>query len=65
MLLEVKNIKKSFPDRETPAVNGLSISIKANEFVSILGESGCGKSTLLKLITGYEDLDEELITING
>lgn len=65
MLLEVKNIKKSFPDRETPAVNGLSISIKANEFVSILGESGCGKSTLLKLINGYEDLDEGLITING
>lgn len=65
MLLEVKKIKKSFPERTSPAVNGLSLSVKENEFVSILGESGCGKSTLLKLINGYQDLDEGLITIEG
>lgn len=65
MLLEVKNIKKTFPERDSPAVNGISLRVKENEFLSILGESGCGKSTLLKLINGYQDLDEGLITIEG
>ena len=34
------------------AVDGLSMSVRRGEFVSLLGPSGCGKSTLLKAIAG-------------
>jgi NitT/TauT family transport system ATP-binding protein len=39
---------------ETPAVEGLSISINAGEFAAVVGPSGCGKSTLMKLATGLQ-----------
>lgn len=65
MLLELKNVVKTYINKENAAINGVSLKVKANEFVSILGESGCGKSTLLRLINGLDDVNEGLITING
>lgn len=65
MLLEVKNITKIYHGNEVPAINGLSLKVKRNEFVSILGESGCGKSTFLRLINGLDDTSSGDIYING
>jgi ABC-type nitrate/sulfonate/bicarbonate transport system ATPase subunit len=57
--LRVENVKKDFPaaDRATTrtfALDAVSFSIEAGEFVSILGPSACGKSTLLRLIAGLD-----------
>ena len=35
------------------AVEGLDLSVAANEFLCVLGPSGCGKSTLLAAIAGF------------
>lgn len=37
------------------AIDGMSISVGAGEFLSIVGASGCGKSTLLSLVAGLEE----------
>jgi NitT/TauT family transport system ATP-binding protein len=41
-------------DINSPAVEGLSISINEGEFAAVVGPSGCGKSTLMKLATGLQ-----------
>ena len=57
--LHVKNVKKDFPSTDrtnlrTLALDGVSFSVAAGEFISIIGPSACGKSTLLRLIAGLD-----------
>ena len=51
-MIEVKNLKKIYKSGlvETPALNGVSFSIKVGEFVAITGPSGSGKSTLMHIL---------------
>lgn len=56
--LKVENVSKIFPainkSHAVQALQDISLEVKTNEFVSILGHSGCGKTTLLNLIAGFE-----------
>ncbi|HWM15222.1 MAG TPA: ABC transporter ATP-binding protein [Microbacterium sp.] len=47
------------------AVNDLSLSIDAGQFVSLLGPSGCGKTTTLRMIAGFEHPDAGDISVSG
>lgn len=62
-ILELKGIEKSFDGNLI--INNLNLSIKENEFLTLLGPSGCGKTTTLKLIAGFEKADKGSITFNG
>ena len=39
---------------EVTALDRVSLTIRENEFFTLLGPSGCGKTTLLRLIAGFE-----------
>ena len=47
------------------ALDGISLEVGAQEFVTLLGPSGCGKTTLLRAISGFEELDEGQVWIAG
>ena len=51
-VIEVRGLSKSFGNREV--LRDISLSVRAGEFVTIIGQSGCGKSTLLRLIGDLE-----------
>lgn len=50
---------------ENPVLRGLSLNIKAGEFVTVIGSNGAGKSTLLNTISGDLIPDKGDVTIDG
>ncbi|MER8220135.1 betaine/proline/choline family ABC transporter ATP-binding protein [Streptomyces sp. NPDC094143] len=48
--IELEDLSKRFPGSAQPAVDNVSMEIKAGEVVVLVGPSGCGKSTTLKMI---------------
>ncbi|WP_341322628.1 ABC transporter ATP-binding protein [Solibacillus sp. FSL H8-0523] len=56
-LLEIKNLSTSFRIKDTyyRAVDNVSLTLRKNEILAIVGESGCGKSTLATSIVGLHN----------
>ena len=52
--LELENVEKLFQGRKssTLALTGIDLTVRPQEFVSIIGRSGCGKTTLLRILAG-------------
>ena len=67
MLLEVKNLNKSFEvnDKSVTILKQLSFSINSNQITSIYGASGSGKSTLFNIISGLMTADSGNISFDG
>src|SRR6185437_13615265 len=61
--LEIINLTKSYGSLKV--VDRISLSVKAGEFVTLLGASGSGKTTTLMMIAGLADPDSGSITIGG
>ena len=63
-LIELQNIVKSFGDGAR-ALNSVSLTVRENEFFTLLGPSGCGKTTLLRIIAGFEFPDSGGVLLDG
>jgi ribose transport system ATP-binding protein len=57
LLLEVKGISKTF-DGVVRALDEVSIAVRQNEIVGVVGENGAGKSTLMKILVGVYPPDK-------
>lgn len=51
--------------RSDAALLGVSLNIKANDFIAVVGENGSGKSTILKLIAGMYSAQSGVLAIDG
>jgi len=66
-ILEALDVKKIFKvgKIEVAALRGVSIRMRAGEFISIMGPSGCGKSTLLHILGGLARPTSGKVVIDG
>jgi spermidine/putrescine transport system ATP-binding protein len=66
--IEAKGVTKLFQGAgqdSVKALDNVSVSIRENEFFTLLGPSGCGKTTLLRLIAGFDFPTEGEILLYG
>jgi len=59
----IEDVAKSFG--ASRVLRGVSASLAAGEFLSLVGPSGCGKTTLLRIIAGLEVADAGRVCIGG
>ena len=62
-MIEFKDVQKYFGDYH--ALRGITATIRAGEFFSLLGPSGCGKTTLLRTTAGFEGISSGAVMIDG
>ena len=62
-MIEFQDVHKYYGDYH--ALRGITATIKAGEFFSLLGPSGCGKTTLLRTIAGFEGISSGAVLIDG
>ena len=65
--IEARTLSKFFvsDNQRVAALDGVSLTIRENEFFTLLGPSGCGKTTLLRLIAGFDYPSEGQILLQG
>ena len=66
-VVKLENVVKTYSmgDSEVHALRGISFSIEAGEFVSIMGPSGSGKSTCMNMIGCLDRPSSGSVEING
>ena len=62
-LVNLTDISKSFG--EQVILDKLNLSIRENEFLTLLGPSGCGKTTTLRILGGFESPDSGRVIFDG
>ncbi|MBQ8076345.1 MAG: ATP-binding cassette domain-containing protein [Oscillospiraceae bacterium] len=67
-MLKVRNISKTFNPgtiNEKKAIDGLNLSLKEGDFVTVIGGNGAGKSSLLNAVAGVWPVDSGSIELAG
>lgn len=67
-MIEISQLTKTFTGQDgapVHALSGVDLTIRDNEFLTVLGPSGCGKTTMLKMVAGLIPWDSGSITIDS
>lgn len=65
VVIDIKNLTKTYPGRHEPAVKNLNLQIEEGEFYGLLGPNGAGKTTVISIISSLLNPSKGEISING
>ncbi|WP_294612032.1 lipid A export permease/ATP-binding protein MsbA [uncultured Gilliamella sp.] len=63
--IEFKNVTYTYPTRNTPALNNISLKINAGQTIALVGRSGAGKSTIVSLLPRFYDVSQGEILLDA
>lgn len=63
--IEFHGVRFTYPGAETPALDGIDLTIQRGERVAFVGPNGSGKTTLLALLMRFFGPDEGILCFDG
>lgn len=63
--IELSHVSFRYPDSDQLILDDVSLKIKPNQYVAVVGKTGCGKSTLVRLLLGFETPTKGAIYYDG
>ena len=63
--IELSNVYFRYTENMPYVVDGMSLKIRAGEYIAIVGTTGCGKSTLVRLLLGFETPERGAVYYDG
>jgi len=63
--IEFCDVHFTYPETNTPVLNGISFKVNQGGFLGIMGHTGAGKSTILKLILRFYEPNRGSVLVNG
>ncbi|MFM6925074.1 MAG: ABC transporter ATP-binding protein [Ferruginibacter sp.] len=65
VIIQIKDLTKTFKNATEPAVNGISFSINRNEIFGLLGPNGAGKTTTISILCGLFPPTSGKVLVDG
>ncbi|MDC0406566.1 ABC transporter ATP-binding protein/permease [Gammaproteobacteria bacterium] len=63
--ISLENVRFTYPNKQEPALDGLSMAIPINSVIGVVGPSGSGKSTLIDILLGLIEPDHGKLKIDN
>ncbi len=63
--IELSGVRFRYGENTPYVIDGMDLTVRAGEYVAIVGKSGCGKSTLVRLLLGFETPEKGAIYYDG
>lgn len=63
--IQINNLSYWYDNTEEPALKEINLTIKNGEKIGIIGEVGSGKTTLMNIISGFYEIPDNMVFING
>ncbi len=63
--IEIRNLALTYPQKDTPALDNISLEITSGSFVAIVGPSGAGKTSLVDVLLGVLTESSGTVLISG
>jgi osmoprotectant transport system ATP-binding protein len=63
--LEFRNVSKTYPGSDEPAIQDLSFEVPAGDICVLVGPSGCGKTTAMRLVNRMIEMTSGDILLDG
>ena len=64
-IMEIKHLSYWYHDTEKPVLDNINMTINHGDKIGIIGQVGSGKTTLMNIISGFYEIPEGMVFING
>ena len=63
--IEIRHLSYWYQHNEKPTLNNINMTIHKGEKIGIIGQVGSGKTTLMNILSGFYEIPEGMVSING